>query len=230
MMISFLNKNSKPNFLLRRIILLGFIVLTPILKLNAQDLSLKISRAQFSIGEISYNGYSTSLDAKYSKVKKEWWRYVKKIALLENHKTHYIITFLANNNESNTALSFVVVIDNGENSVMVKTALVNQEINSQFKSSAKNLLFDFKMTFYTSEAQREIVKSEKEAYKISQEINGYRKKIAVVEYKKKKGRGNEIDLSKKIQAFKSKQDNLIIKLAAVQKSIAIKKKQLNEIK
>ena len=78
--------------------------------------------------------------------------------------------------------------------------------------------------------QKQISKSEKEASKISKEIDSYKKKIALIEYRKSKGKGNEMELSNKRNAYQVKQDALIVKLSAVQKSIEKYKSQLTKIR
>lgn len=226
---NFLKKNNKVFVFLPDKILL-FILVILNLSLNAQDLSLKISENQFLIKKKSYNGYSTKLYVTYSKVKKEWWRYIKKIALLKNHKTHYIFTFPANKHKSNSNISFISTIEDNENFVTLKTALVNQEMNNQFKLSARNILFNFKIKFYISEIQKQLVKSEKEVFKISKMIDGYKKKTITAKHKMDKKKGDKMELSEKILIYQSKENNLSIKLDSIQNNITKNKIQLTKIR
>lgn len=198
--------------------------------IQAQDLGLKITPSQFSIGEKTYSGYSTNFQYQYSQIKKEWWRYIKRKASFENHKTHYVITFLSDKGESNTNLSFVSVTEDNEDHTTIKTALANQKINQEHQSDAKSLLLDFKLGFYTTVVQKKINKSEKAAFKISQNIDLYKKRIAAARTKKEKGKGNGVAISKSISEYKIKQDSSEAKLQAIQLKITQNKALLAKIK
>ncbi len=195
---------------------------------QGQDLSLKIKAASFSLEEVTYNGYITTLTASYSLIKKEWWRYVKKIAVLENHKTHYIITFPADEKSENSGLSFVSVLEDNEEYASIKTALSNQKNNKAYKKYAYDLLLTFKVKFYTELIQKQINTSEKKAEKISREIDKYKKKIVSTESKKAKG--SRIAFSKSILSYQIIQDSLNIELQKTQFRIENSKVRLKKIK
>jgi len=61
----------------------------------AQDYSLVVSDARVSVDQKALNGYATVFDMPYLLIKKEWWRYIKKRAIIFNHLTYYDLTIPA---------------------------------------------------------------------------------------------------------------------------------------
>lgn len=196
----------------------------------AQDYSLKVSKTKFSIEEKAYDGYSTDFNLNFDIIKKEWWRYVKKIAVIENHKAYYVITFPPENEDSNTSIKLISVLEENGNSCTLKTGLFNQELNKKYISYSKNVLIDFKVNLFTKSIQKRIVSSEKEAVKISRTIDVNSKKIAGYEYKKQRGKGNIELISNSIRQLETIQDSLKLQLIKVQNKVKNNRTSLKQIR
>ena len=197
---------------------------------SAQNYDLKVSNKEFNLERKSYKGYSTKLNLEYATVKREWWKYIKKLAVIENHKLYYITTFPPEKDKSNSPIVLISSIEENENYSVLNSALFDQEMQNDFKSFAKNILIDFKVNLFTKTIQKKIVDSEKEAIKISKSIDVNNKKIENYNYKKERGRGNITEWKKNISLLQIIQDSLKIELISVQNSVNKNKSLLKKIK
>lgn len=195
----------------------------------AQDYKIEVSEVEFSLDAKSYKGYTTDFNMDYSSIKKEWWRYIKKMAVIENHKTFYIIKFPSDNANSTEAVKIISILEGDEHSCTLKTSLYDQKLNKKFLSFSKNILIDFKLSLFTKNVQKKIDASEKSAVKISRNIDTNSKLISSYTYKKQRGKGNLRELTRNIRKLEVVQDSLKIQLIYVQNEVVDNRQLLKKI-
>lgn len=143
----------------------------------AQQYSLEIVPATFTLEGKNYQGYATTFIQSHKEVKKEWWRYVNRRTIIFNKKSHYELTFPAKRKESNTPLRYIsqLIEKKKTKQPVLRMALVPDDIDENqikaLKIQAKYILQDFKINYFTGLIQPKIEKKEKASTKISRKMD-----------------------------------------------------------
>ena len=77
-----------------------------------QGYSLQMNQEKVEFGENKKMAYSTSFELPFEVIKKEWWKYIKRYALLYNKRTHYENKILAKKSQSSTDIYFYSIFSN----------------------------------------------------------------------------------------------------------------------
>jgi len=138
----------------------------------AQDYSLVVSDARVSVDQKVLNGYATVFDMPYLLIKKEWWRYIKKRAIIFNHLTYYDLTIPAEG-EANTPIHFASVLteDTIDHHTTLRLALLEDQEKVDLQGQMKSLLIHFKISLFSSLLEKNIKSEEKKAAALSQKID-----------------------------------------------------------
>ncbi len=128
---------------------------------NAQnfDFDLSLKKEQHKIDEILYSGFSTGFKIPVGELQKIWWKYSKKIGIVDNRKSHYLIKIPS----PEKGLSSVSLLETsrkeGNGSVLFLAVL--DQTNNEFKSQVREVLLEFKIKYYTGLVEEQILKKEK---------------------------------------------------------------------
>ena len=151
----------------------------------AQRYDLRISEQTVRVDTLQESGYSSTFDLPAKETKKVWWAYIKKKAYFTNYVTHYRIRVPASK-EANQIWSFysVVVEDTANRVSHLQLALMpdtgDDEARPTLDKQLKQLLIDFKTSFYTGRIQAQIDDLENQVIKYSREIELLRSKNATL--------------------------------------------------
>lgn len=204
--------------------------------LFGQSLSLNTSKTTFTKDSITYNGYVTTFEFEYDLIKKEWWRYIKRFAVLDHQKPYYLLSIPAKKGESNTPVTYISLTEEEEEEtkVILKLALHTQGMNAEdrrkFSIQARELLVDFQLNFYLRHIQRDIDKKEKEASRLSTQVDRHNKRILALKEKLKSNKGDQVKISADISHSQKEKSRLSAELKALYAALDISKKRLKEIK
>lgn len=205
-------------------------------RVQAQSLGLEVKKTIFTRDSSTYTGYMTTLEFPLDNVKKEWWRYSKKFALLENRKSHYILSIPPKKGKSNTAVKYISVTGLTEKDSLsyLKLALIPGEMNPEERRKsrvqASEILIDFQIHFYSSFVQKDIVKKEKAAIRLSAQVDRETKRILSLKSKLKSSKSNQSKVRKEIKAAQKTKSTANTKLRSLQAQIDYIKRRLTEIK
>ncbi|UXP30591.1 hypothetical protein N6H18_09515 [Reichenbachiella agarivorans] len=154
----------------------------------AQNYSLDVYESTLSIGTTHYKGFSTRFTQPYKEVKKTWWKYIRTKAHIFNNKTHYTLTVPPKKGESNTAIQFISVIENGSKQQSILTvapidAALSAEQLATLRKDLQVLLVDFKINYFTRILQQKIDQQEKDNHKLSKELHKQKNRNSVASEK-----------------------------------------------
>ena len=142
--------------------------------IKGQDFSLEILDAKGDFGTEERQGFVTKFDLPYQTVKKEWWRYVRRFAMISNKKTHYENRILAKRSGAASDIFFLSFLDrDGDDSYIYAALRKDSEDGDNakvFKKYLRDLILDFKVAFYSEYMQEQIENKEKERLEILEGI------------------------------------------------------------
>jgi len=113
-----------------------------------------------TIDDIQYTGFETSFELPKSTLQKTWWKYSKKIGILDNRKTHYLIKIPATE-KGLSPVSLVQTTTGDKQRATIFLAVLDQT-NNEFKEQVKQVLLEFKIKYYVEEITGLVRKKEKE--------------------------------------------------------------------
>ena len=202
--------------------------------INAQDFSLEILDAKGDFGMEERQGFVTKFDLPYQAVKKEWWRYVRRFAMISNKKTHYENRILAKRSGAASDIFFLSFLDrDGDDSYIYAALRKDSEDGDNakvFKKYLRDLILDFKVAFYSEYMQEQIENKEKEASRLSAKLEKLESMNLKLEASKKKKNAKPDQIEERISANKEEVEKLRIELFAYQKNIGSLKDKLQSIK
>jgi len=201
----------------------------------AQDFNLNIHTATVSFGKIKQEALVTGFNLSYDKLKKEWWRYIKQHAVLDNKGAYHENKILAKTNQSATDIVFFALLDEkNENQPALNISLKKDNLNAQniqrYNQYLKDLMIDFKVGIYSSIMQKRIEDHEKKSKKVSSKIGKLERSNSKLESSKNKKNANEEAIAQKISANNTAIEKLRIELFAYQKKMKELKSDLMRIK
>ena len=136
-----------------------------LLPAQQKDFDMAIKATKQTIDELSYAGFSTDFNVDVDKLQKRWWKYSRRLGIVENMKTHYLVRIPS----AEKGLSPVVLIEKASGDEKKSTlflAVLDQTDNS-YKSEVKQLLLAFKIGYYVEQVEEQIEKKELELSKVS---------------------------------------------------------------
>ena len=203
---------------------------------NAQSLDINVATSTLEVDSTIFTGYLCTIDFEMGLVKKEWWRYIKSMAVLENHKSHYILSIPPKPGESNAEVKYISKTVEGpeEGATDIKLALnpedMSPEYVEKYSKNAGEILADFQLQFYSKHIQANINAKEKEAAKVSSRLDKLNKRIIQLKERLKSGKSDKAKLAVDINANDMKKRQLLAELRILQLDIEKAKKRLTEIK
>jgi len=212
--------------------LLLFISFTSIV---AQNYNLDVQNATVNFGEIKQEAYVTEFNFSFDKLKKEWWKYVKKKALIDNKGSHYENKILAKNIQSATDIVFLALVeDRNKDNPTLNLSLKKDNLSDQnikrYNQYLKDLMIDFKVGVYSSVMEKRIEGHEKKSKKVSSKLGKLERSNAKMEASKNKKNANPEIIARKISANNMAIEKLRVELFAFQKKIEALKNDLMKIK
>jgi len=154
------------NFLLLILILLFVSTTTDTFGQKASAYyTLKIYNKEFYIDDNGYKGVSTAFLHPYKEVKKEWWRYIKSKAIIFNKVSHYELKVPAKGKEDLTPILMVSTIHENEGQTILRIAYKNPT-ETLDNDNLKQLLIDFKISYFTRILETQIKSQEKKSTKL----------------------------------------------------------------
>ncbi|MEQ6118225.1 hypothetical protein [Reichenbachiella sp. MALMAid0571] len=201
----------------------------------AQDFNLNIRNATVNFGSVKQETLVTDFELSYDKLKREWWKYVKRHALMDNMGTHHENKILAKTNQSATDIIFLsLVSDNNKNQPTLNISLKKDNLSDQniqrYNQYLKDLMIDFKVGLYSSIMQKRIEDHEKKSKKVSSKIGKLERSNTKLESSKNKKNTNPETIAKKINVNNTMIEKLRVELFAHQKKIETLKNDLMKIK
>ncbi len=195
----------------------------------AQDFNLNIHTATVSFGEITQDAFVTDFNLSNEKLKKEWWRYIKKHAVLDNKGSHHENKILA------TDIVFLSLVDeSNENKPALNIALKKDNLSDsnvqRYNQYLKDLMIDFKVGIYSTIMQKRIEDDEKKSKKVSTKIGKLERSNSKLESSKNKKNASLDTITKKIRTNNAAIEKLRVELFAYQKKIGALKNDLLKIK
>lgn len=199
-----------------------------------QDYSLNINEKQVNFGSNKKLAFCTSFQFPKSIVKKEWWKYIKRYAILSNKRTHYENKILAKKSQAVDDIYFFSLLDFQNDISKLKFALNDNEIGKAeitlYNQYLKDLILDFKVNFYSSQIQSRIDENEKKSSKASSRIEKLTRNNLKLESSKKKKNVSLESVEKKIDANNQLIEKARVELFAYQSEMNGLKKELERIK
>lgn len=202
----------------------------------AQNYSLKISPATFTLDGQNFGGYSTSFVQPYREVKKEWWRYINARTIIFNKKTHLELTIPARGKDTNEPLKFVSQLNEIKNKKqsVLKMALMSDGVPAdqlaELKKQAQFLMKDFKVNYFTGLIQEKIDEQELLSKKISLQMDKYLLDNSKLQLQIERKPEEKNELAKQLTTNTAEVEKLQIQLNQNQKILNQFKKELTLIK
>ena len=199
-----------------------------------QGYSLQMNQEKVEFGENKKMAYSTSFELPFEVIKKEWWKYIKRYALLYNKRTHYENKILAKKSQSSTDIYFYSIFSNKSDNPTLSIALDDNEVIKPniilYNQYLKDLLLDFKIELYSSHIQSKVDKSEKTSLKVSSRIERLTQDNQKLESSKAKKNASLTAIKKRIDSNNALIEGYRIELFVYQKEIDRLKNDLGRIK
>ncbi|MEQ9288525.1 MAG: hypothetical protein RIG77_16515 [Cyclobacteriaceae bacterium] len=201
---------------------------------GAQDYSLTIRQAEVNFGSVKHSAYQSRVALPYETVKKEWWRYIKRKAVIRNQGTHHENTILPKRGQAEAKVVFYSLIENEGTYPKVSLALNKEGIPEaqlkEYNQYLQDILQDFKIQLYASHIQEQIDVQEKKARKTSRKIE----KLTRINEKliSSKGRKNtsSSEVDRKVQLNEQEIEKYRVELFAYQQKLEDMKGNLTRIK
>lgn len=199
-----------------------------------QNYSLEIKEKKVSFGNTQKLAYSTSFQLPEDIVKKAWWKYIKRYALLSNKRTHHENRVLAKKSQAPTDINFFSQLRYKNDMSTLNIALDDSRVSESnlivYNEYLKDLLLDFKIKFYSSHIQSKVDRSEKESGKVSSKIEKLTRSNLKLESSKKKKNASVQAMGKKINVNNNLIEKARIELFAYQSEMKRLMQELEGIK
>lgn len=201
----------------------------------AQHYNLDVQNATVNFGEIKQEAFVTEFNLSFDKLKKEWWKYVKKKALLDNKGSHYENKILAKNIQSATDIIFLSLVhdrnkDHPTLNISLKKDNLSEQNIKRYNQYLEYLMIDFKVGIYSSVMEKRIEDHEKKSKKVSAKLGKLERTNAKLEASKNKKNANPEVIVSKISTNNMAIEKLRVELFAHQKKIEVLKNDLMKIK
>lgn len=128
-----------------------------------KEYDTRISKAETTLEGKTLKGYRTHFDYEREEVRRGWWEYAREFGTLLNMKTYYKATLPSTTTDGNVDVIIYAETAPSESGVTFFLGLAEKKYNEQ----AKNLLLDFKKTFYIERLLDAIKAKERELKKLS---------------------------------------------------------------
>jgi len=153
------------------IIFLLFLLQAFLGKAQVPNIDLQIKKAKQEIEGIQYTGYITSFDLSKSEVQKIWWKYSKKLGILDNRKSHYLIKMPSSEKGLSSVSLLETATGDGESSTIFLAIL--DQTNNLFKEQVKQVLLEFKIKYYVELISEQVAIKEKALTAAGNSFNQY---------------------------------------------------------
>jgi hypothetical protein len=214
------------------ILLLLFLILHTVV--IGQEYSLEINQQEVNFGSNKKLAFCTAFQLPQNIVKKEWWKYIKRYAMLSNKKTHYENKILAKKSQAADDIYFFSQLNFKNEISTLKIALNDSEVDKSdialYNQYLKDLMLDFKVAFYSSQIQSKIDQNEKISAKVSSRIEKFTRNNLKLASSKKKKKVSMKSIENKINANNQLIEKARIELFAYQSEMNGLKKELEGIK
>ncbi len=220
---------------MKKILLVSFMLwVVACCTVAAQDFSLANSPLSVRFGLKTYQGLETPVAFGYEKTKKEWWKYIRKKAVLINKGEYYENKVQPKKKQSGEVVSFFSRIEEDKKQSKLIAALntdgLAEEHLSVYRQFVADLILDFKVGLYADFFETYIQKQEKEARKVSKQLEKMEKKQRKLEASKEKKNANIAAIGQQMKANDTKMEKARVALFAHQKQIAHYKDELKKIR
>lgn len=201
---------------------------------GAQDYSLTIRQAEVNFGSVKHSAYQSRVTLPYETVKKEWWRYIKRKAVIRNQGTHHENTILPKRGQAETKVVFYSLIENEGTYPTLNLALNKEGIPEaqlkEYNQYLQDILQDFKIQLYASHIQEQIDVQEKKARKTSRKIEKLTRINEKLISSKGRKNTNASEVDRKVQLNEQEIEKYRVELFAYQQKLEDMKGNLTRIK
>lgn len=125
----------------------------------------KAAPAQLSLEGKTLNGYKTTFDFGWEKVRRGWWEYAREFSSPLNMKTYYKVTIPSETTDGNVDLVIFTQTTDGNGGTEFFLGLENEK----YKKQALTMILDFKKGFYIDDLVEQIEDKQKKADDLSNE-------------------------------------------------------------
>lgn len=200
----------------------------------AQDYRLNIQQADVKFGATNFRAYQSQVVLPYETIKKEWWRYIKKKAVIRNMGTHHENSILPKKGQTEAKIVFYSLIEETGAYPTLNLALKKEGIQEGqlklYNQYLQDLLHDFKIQLYASHIQEQIDVQEKKARKASKKIEKLTRANEKLLSSKGKKNTNASEVERRMKLNEVEIEKYRVKLFAYQKKLEGMKINLMTIK
>lgn len=152
-------------------ILFYFLLIISFTQVVSQVYSSEIEPTNLTIESNVYPGFKTFLDFDSKDVRKGWWKFSREFGKPVNMRRYYETTLVHEEMNNVKVISRSVKFKEGTLFYLtLKNEDMPKDLEQQYLKQVKTLLFEFKQEYYRAFLEDELKSLEKQAVKVSKEI------------------------------------------------------------